>query len=127
MRLVVYPLEPTDAAVCDANPLGITFVCADGSVSPCAWLGLVGQSVVPRCVDGRVVDVPRVCSGNVLAADLVDLWRGPEYTAFRRCFAVRRRAMVARTLASAAAGAAGSVTFPAGPAACAGCPKLRGH
>jgi MoaA/NifB/PqqE/SkfB family radical SAM enzyme len=127
LRFVAYPLEPAEVAVCDANPLGISFVCADGSVSPCAWLGLVGQSTVPRCVAGRPVDVPRACFGNVVDADIVDLWRGPGYTAFRGSFADRRRALLARTLAAAAEPRGDGPVLPPPPAACASCPKLRGH
>jgi MoaA/NifB/PqqE/SkfB family radical SAM enzyme len=128
LRLVVYPLEPAEVAVCDANPLAIGFVCADGSLSPCAWLGLVGQSTVRRCVDGRSVEVPRPRFGTVAEADLVDLWRGADYTAFRRCFVTRRRAALARALATAAAGGGGDAPpLPPAPAACVTCPKLRGH
>jgi hypothetical protein len=128
VSLRIFPLDPVDVAVCDASPLRTLFVCADGSVSPCAWMGLVGQPAVPRWAGGRATEVRRACFGNVMNRDLVAIWRSAPYRAFRARFAVRRAAMLARTLGLAvSATSADLAVLPPPPECCATCPKLRGH
>jgi hypothetical protein len=130
LGFTAYPLEAADTAVCDANPLGTVFVCADGSVSPCAWMGLVGQSTVMRWTDGRSIEVPRACFGNLGTDDLAEIWNADAYRAFRASFSGRRAALVAQVaLGTNAAGASGAVStamLPAAPEPCVTCEKLRG-
>jgi MoaA/NifB/PqqE/SkfB family radical SAM enzyme len=128
VSLRTYPLDPVDVAVCDASPLRTLFVCADGSVSPCAWMGLAGQAAVPRWTGGRATEVPRACFGNVIADDLVAIWRSAPYRAFRARFAARRAAMLAGALGMPSRSASPDRdALPAPPGCCATCPKLRGH
>lgn len=122
-----YPLDPEEVAVCDANPLRILFVASDGQVSPCPYLGLAGQTEVPRFSEGRTLCVPRVSFGDVRERDLLDLWEAPAYRAFRERFAARRRSALVSAVAAAAGVEAGApAALPAPPEACRSCPKLLG-
>lgn len=113
-----YPLERVPKAVCDLDPLRILFVSADGSVSPCVYTALNGQSRIPRHFRGEQLEIAPVRFGNVNETPLAEIWNAPEYSAFRQRFA--RRLLGARTL-----GALGPADAPA-PAPCATCPKLQG-
>jgi MoaA/NifB/PqqE/SkfB family radical SAM enzyme len=117
-----YPLETGAVAVCDAAPLDVVFVAADGSVAPCAWMAVGREPTLPRWAGGRVIEVARPSFGNVAETDLVGIWRSPGYTAFRRGFAARRAAAVAAAVTTAA----GPIALPPAPPSCAGCPKLLG-
>jgi len=117
-----YPLEPKEMAVCDLNPLRILYVSADGSVSPCVYTSLTGQSRVPRFFDGKATHIPPERFGNVNERSLMEIWESPAYRAFRRPLA--RRSAVAGTMALSALGA--HVEETPAPEACRTCPKLYG-
>jgi len=120
-----YPLERKEKAVCDLDPLRILFVAADGSVSPCVYTALAGQSQIPRHFEGEQFSIPPVRFGNVNETPLLEVWNRSEYRAFRHLFARRvlgATSMVLGTLAGAAADDAESPP----PEPCRTCPKLHG-
>jgi MoaA/NifB/PqqE/SkfB family radical SAM enzyme len=120
-----YPLERSEKAVCDLDPLRILFVAADGSVSPCVYTALTGQSQIPRHFAGEQFSIPPVRFGNVNEAPLLEVWNRSEYRAFRQLFA--RRVVGASSIvlgAFAGAGAAEAEAPP--PEPCRTCPKLYG-
>jgi len=119
-----YRLEFREMAVCDLNPLKILFVSADGSVSPCVYTSLIGQSEIPRVFEGRPLSTPVVSFGNVNERPLMEIWEGPAYREFRGQFA-RRVAGAGLSMLGAAAGAVTQEELPA-PEACRTCPKLYG-
>lgn len=122
-----YPLDPEEVAVCDANPLKILFVSCDGRVSPCTYLGLAGQADIPRVFDGQNLRVLRAWFGDIREQELEEIWKGPEYRAFRQRFVARRDAAVARGFAVIAGFTPASRrSFSPAPDACRGCPKLFG-
>ena len=122
-----YPLEAEEVAICDANPLRILFVSCDGKVSPCTYLGLSGQTEIPRVFEGRNLSVPRAAFGDIREQELEEIWDGLEYRAFRMQFEARRNVAITRGL-SVVAGftPASQRAFPPAPEACRGCPKLFG-
>jgi MoaA/NifB/PqqE/SkfB family radical SAM enzyme len=122
-----YPLDPEEAAVCEGNPLKILFVACDGWVSPCTYLGLSGRTDIPRCFEGRSIMIPRLRFGNILSQDLMDIWNGPAYQAFRQQFARRCLEVGARAL-HAVTGDAGTSDseLPPPPEPCLTCYKLYG-
>jgi len=119
-----YRLEFREMAVCDLNPLKILFVAADGSVSPCVYTSLAGQSGIPRVFEGRPLETPVVSFGNVNQRPLAEVWESAAYREFRGCFA-NRVAGAGLAMLGAAAGAAADEEMPA-PEACRTCPKLYG-
>ena len=120
-----YPLERREMAVCDLDPLRILFISADGSVSPCVYTALTGQSQIPRHFAGKQFEIAPVCFGNVNEAPLMEIWNGSEYRAFRQLFA--RRVLGARSMALGAFGGAGAADEEAPPPEpCRTCPKLYG-
>jgi MoaA/NifB/PqqE/SkfB family radical SAM enzyme len=121
-----YPLERSEKAVCDLDPLRILFVAADGSVSPCVYTALTGQSQIPRHFAGEQINIPPVRFGNVNETPLLEVWNAPEYRAFRQRFT--RRVIGASSMvlgAFAGAGAADDAESPP-PEPCRTCPKLHG-
>lgn len=120
-----YPLEPRGLSVCELNPLKILFVSADGSVSPCTYTAVAGQPEIPRVFEGKTLRIPPVRFGNVKDHDLMEIWEGPAYRAFRRQFAERIQRMVEMAV-SAAGGTAPSEEEPPAPEPCRTCPKLYG-
>lgn len=122
-----YPLDPEEAAVCEANPLKILFVSSDGSVSPCTYMGLAGQGEIPRVFGGEPLRVPRLRFGDVREQELLAIWDAPAYRAFRERFVARRTAgMVSAVAAVAGGGRIPPAALPAAPEACRSCPKLYG-
>ena len=119
-----YRLQFREMAVCDLNPLKILFVSADGSVSPCVYTSLMGQSEMPRVFEGRAIEVPAVSFGNVNDRPLMEIWEGPACREFRKRFA-RRVAGASAMMLGAARGAAPEEESPA-PEACRTCTKLYG-
>lgn len=119
-----YRLEFREMAVCDLNPLKILFVSADGSVSPCVYTSLIGQSEIPRVFEGRPLETPVVRFGNVNEQPLIEIWQSAAYRDFRAQFA-RRVAGAGLAMLGTAAGAASDEELPA-PEACRTCPKLYG-
>jgi MoaA/NifB/PqqE/SkfB family radical SAM enzyme len=122
-----YPLDPVEAAICEGNPLKILFVACDGWVSPCTYLGLSGRTSILRYFEGRAITVPRLRFGNVMHQDLLDIWNGPAYQAFRQQFARRRLEVGARAL-HAVTGEVGTSDqeLPPPPEPCLTCYKLHG-
>lgn len=122
-----YPLDPAEVAVCDANPLRILFVSSDGQVSPCPYMGLSGQTEIPRVFDGRRLGVPRLRFGDVREREVLAIWETPAYQAFRKQFAARRAAGLASAVAAAAGACSGMPgALPPAPDPCRTCPKLFG-
>ena len=118
-------LEPREMAVCDLNPLKILFISADGSVSPCVYTSLTGQTAIPRFFDGKPVSIPPVYFGNVNEQELTEIWEQPAYRAFRRQF-IERVQRTARMVFAAAGGARVSTEEAPAPEPCRSCPKLYG-
>ena len=96
----VYPLDPEEVAVCEANPLKNLFISCDGWVSPCSYMGLAGRADIPRRFDGRSLAVPRLRFGNVLEQDLLDIWNSAAYRTFREQLARRRLGVAAWAIGS---------------------------
>ncbi len=92
VELVLPSLRPQPTPVCPKNPLARSFVGADGSVSPCVYLNPPVNTTVPRLVDGRVAEVPRVVMGALADDDLETIWHKASYRAFRRSFKRRVKA-----------------------------------
>jgi MoaA/NifB/PqqE/SkfB family radical SAM enzyme len=86
VELVLPSLRPQPTPVCPKNPLAQAFVGADGSVSPCVYLNPPLHTTVPRLIDGKVVEVPRVVMGSLVEDDLETIWRKAPYRDFRRSF-----------------------------------------
>ena len=87
LKLPSFKRQPT--AVCAKNPLENMFVGADGTVSPCVYLNPPLNATIPRFVDGRIVESPRLIMGRLTEQSLDDIWNQPAYCAFRRSFAQR--------------------------------------
>lgn len=122
-----YPLDPEEVAVCEANPLKNLFVSSDGWVSPCTYMGLAGQTEIPRVAGGQLLPVPRLRFGDVRERDLLEIWNAPAYEAFRQQFAARRTAGLVSAIAAVARVGTGSAkVLPAAPEPCRSCPKLYG-
>ena len=120
-----YPLAFREMAVCDLNPLRILFISADGTVSPCVYTSLIGQTAIPRVFDGRTVEVPVVKFGNLNEQPLAEIWESSAYREFRALFAERVHGASRMLLGTAAGGTAVQEDAPA-PEACRTCPKLYG-
>lgn len=120
-----YPLEAKEMAVCDLNPLKILYVSADGSVSPCVYTSLTGQSDIPRFFSGEAVHIPPVSFGNVNERSLMEIWESPAYGAFRRQFAQRVMA-AGRMVFSGVGGDSEREDIHLAPEPCRTCPKLYG-
>ena len=120
-----YPLERSEKAVCDLDPLRILYVSADGSVAPCVYTALTGQSQIPRHFRGEQASIAPVCFGNVNDTPLLEIWNGPEYRAFRQRFA-RRVVGASGMLLGAFAVTAGVEAEAPPPEPCRTCPKLYG-
>ncbi len=121
-----YPLEPDEAAMCEADPLDILFVSCDGWVSPCTYMGLAGQSEIPRYFGGRSLSVPRVRFGNIKDRDLMAIWSSPAYQQFRQQFAARLSEARTRALGLSALSGDASEPGTAPPEPCRTCYKLYG-
>jgi MoaA/NifB/PqqE/SkfB family radical SAM enzyme len=122
-----YPLDLAEAAVCDANPLKVLFVSSDGQISPCPYLGLAGQTEIPRMLDSQRLRVPRLGFGDLREQELLAIWESPDYRAFRGQFRARRAAgLVSAVAATAGARPPGPGTLPPAPDPCRTCPKLFG-
>jgi len=122
-----YPLEREEVALCEANPLKILFVSSDGWVSPCTYMGLTGQTTIPRIFDGHAIEVPRLRFGNIMERELLEIWESPTYRAFREKFISRRLAgMLLAGTAVAGSGQNTPKTLPQAPEPCRTCPKLFG-
>jgi MoaA/NifB/PqqE/SkfB family radical SAM enzyme len=121
-----YPLDREEMAVCEADPTRILFISCDGSVSPCTYMGLVGQSDIPRRFDGQTLTVPRLQFGNILDQGLLEVWGSPAYRDFRRQFTGRRLGVAARALATLGSSEPFDSRLPPPPDSCRSCYKLYG-
>lgn len=121
-----YPLDSEEVAVCEANPLKILFVSADGWVSPCTYMGLAGQTDIPRLFDGKPYRVSRLRFGNVMDQELMDIWESPAYRAFRRQFVGRLMGAATSALSAVGGGGATSANPVPAPDPCRTCYKLYG-
>jgi MoaA/NifB/PqqE/SkfB family radical SAM enzyme len=118
-----YALEPTEQSVCEANPLKMLFIAADGSVSPCTYMGLATGPTTRRWFRGTSSVVPRLQFGNVAQRDILEIWEGEEYAAFRSRFARRQ---VGAALSLLTGPAERPATPPDPPDPCRSCYKLYG-
>jgi MoaA/NifB/PqqE/SkfB family radical SAM enzyme len=119
-----YPLQFREMALCELNPLKLLYISGDGSVSPCVYTSLAGQSELPRVFEGRSLETPAVSFGNVNEQPLMAIWESAPYREFRGRFA-KRVAGAGLAMLGAAAGAAADEEVPA-PEPCRTCPKLYG-
>ena len=119
-----YPLQFREMAVCDLNPLKLVYVSSDGSVSPCVYTSLPGQSEMPRVFEGRPLETPTVSFGNVNERPFMEIWDSVPYREWRARFA-RRVAGAGLALLGTAGGTPADEELPA-PEACRTCPKLYG-
>jgi MoaA/NifB/PqqE/SkfB family radical SAM enzyme len=79
--------QPT--ALCPKNPLENIFIGADGTVSPCVYLNPPLNATIPRYVEGRIMESPRVIMGRLAEHSLDEIWNQPAYRAFRDRFKQR--------------------------------------
>jgi MoaA/NifB/PqqE/SkfB family radical SAM enzyme len=122
-----YSLDLEEVAVCEADPMKMLFIAADGWVSPCTYMGLAGRSDIPRCFEGESSAVPRLTFGNILTQDLLEIWDSPGYRAFRQQFMRRRLEVGARALwAVTGEGEGADAEMPPPPEPCRTCYKLYG-
>ncbi len=122
-----YPLDAEEVAVCEANPIKVLFVSADGWVSPCTYMGLAGRTDIPRYFGGRSLTVPRVRFGNILDQELMDIWNSAAYVQFRRQFLKRRMGVAAWALRAVSGhGETSELPMPPSPEPCRTCYKLYG-
>jgi len=85
-----YPLlAQGDVLVCEAMASPTAVVAADGGLFPCVYLS-VPVDPLPRLFHGEHFEIPRRPFGNIRESDLLSLWNGPEYQAFRRSFHLRQ-------------------------------------
>lgn len=78
-----------DVLVCEPMATPTAVVAADGGLFPCVYLS-VPVDPIPRLFRGECLDIPRRPFGNVGESDLMDIWNGHGYRAFRRAFQLRR-------------------------------------
>jgi MoaA/NifB/PqqE/SkfB family radical SAM enzyme len=78
--------------VCEKNPLENIFIGSDGAVSPCVYLCPPIDGPLRRLVDGRIEHLQRVVMGSLNQLTLQQIWRLPDYVAFRQAFQ-RRKAL----------------------------------
>jgi MoaA/NifB/PqqE/SkfB family radical SAM enzyme len=76
---------------CPENILRALVVSADGNISPCVFTN-VPATGVSHSYQGRQYLLLHLSFGNVLDQSLWDIWRRPEYIAFRRFFQPAGRA-----------------------------------
>jgi MoaA/NifB/PqqE/SkfB family radical SAM enzyme len=124
VRFRPYPLEPQEVSICEARPLDILFISADGSVSPCTYMGLPQRTTIPRRFAGASASVPGVRFGNVLQHELLEIWASPAYAAFRAQFADRIRSAALSVLDDR--GRPEPPAKPPAPDVCRCCYKLYG-
>jgi MoaA/NifB/PqqE/SkfB family radical SAM enzyme len=121
-----YPLDLEEVAICEAHPTKILFISCDGWVAPCTYLSLPGQEEIPRWFEGKGVTVPAARFGNVQDRELMDIWEGPAYRAFRERFARRRLGLATQALATVSGSGSDPSRMPPPPEACLTCYKLYG-
>ncbi len=121
-----YPLALEEVAVCEAHPTKILFISCEGWVAPCTYLSLPGQREIPRWFEGKRVTLPAARFGNIQEQELMDIWEGPAYRAFRERFAERRLGFATRAFAAVSGGESGDSKMPPPPEPCLSCYKLYG-
>ncbi len=89
VELVLPALRSQPTPICPKDPLQRAFVGADGSVAPCVYLNPPVLSTVPRLLDGKLVESPRLVMGYLGEDNLETIWQREAYRAFRQAFSRR--------------------------------------
>jgi len=130
IHLRMASLSPGELGVCAENPLRNLYVSVDGNVSPCVYLYPPIPSPMRRLFCGGEHFVPRLSFGNLFDDPFENIWNSEAYTAFRRCFDMRKRSyeekypsfVVSQMPASEHAG----IELPPPPEPCRTCHKILG-
>jgi MoaA/NifB/PqqE/SkfB family radical SAM enzyme len=92
IRLQFPPFKPDLVPVCDKNPLERCFIAADGTVTPCVFLGRPNaQPVSFGVTDTRFTSLPVKKFGSLRSQSLDEIWQKKEYQEFRQVFLLRKR------------------------------------
>jgi len=92
----IYTLEMEELIMCEMNPLKIVFLSHDGCVSPCVYLNLSKQGLIPRVFCGNQYEIERQCFGNIGQDSFMEIWERGDYKNFRE-FYTRRMAVNRKT------------------------------
>ncbi|MBW1759028.1 MAG: radical SAM protein [Deltaproteobacteria bacterium] len=95
LPLRIYPLVMQEEIVCELDPLRILFISSNGTVSPCVYLNLPIDGMIPRIFCGTKIKVPQLSFGNINSQDLIEIWDNREYREFRKNY-VRRAELLAK-------------------------------
>lgn len=93
LPLRIYPLVMEEEVVCELDPLHILFIASDGKVSPCVYLKLPIDGMIPRIFCGSVIKVPQLSFGDINSQDLIEIWDKREYREFRENYVRRTEAL----------------------------------
>lgn len=119
--LRLYSLRPEEVAICEHHPTDSLFFNWEGKISPCITLAYAGE----RYFNGERIHAPCVQYGSIDQGNLDQIWKSPEYEAFRQTFQLRvktdRTAAVDQLLGGEAYQA-----LPPAPASCRACYYLYG-
>ncbi len=86
------PTVLEEALICAENPTRNCLITYKGDVAPCVYLHLPTDSeVVPRCFEGRRVEVKKMYFGNVATEKFDKIWKNESYRMFRQRFEARLR------------------------------------
>jgi MoaA/NifB/PqqE/SkfB family radical SAM enzyme len=80
--------------MCELDPLRILFISSDGRVSPCVYLNLPIDGMIPRIFCGSEIKVPQLSFGDINNQDLIEIWDSREYREFRGKFIKRAEILV---------------------------------
>ncbi|MGB8983981.1 MAG: radical SAM/SPASM domain-containing protein [Anaerolineales bacterium] len=124
LPLRAYPLQAEpNTLVCDADPLNAIYINHRGEVTPCVYLGLTVQGVVPRYFQGAAHHFETLSFGNI-ADGLTDALHGRERKAFVSRFSQRHMSGTPLALFTSLAGHENEVPPP--PSPCQFCYKMLG-
>jgi MoaA/NifB/PqqE/SkfB family radical SAM enzyme len=84
--LRVYPLELEEVLMCELNPLKIVFFSHDGCVSPCVYLNQTQRGSIQRIFCDSYYEMPRLCFGNIVERDFMEIWDSTDYKSFRMAY-----------------------------------------
>jgi MoaA/NifB/PqqE/SkfB family radical SAM enzyme len=90
----MYPLVMEEEIMCELDPLRILFISSDGRVSPCVYLNLPIDGMIPRIFCGSEIKVPQLSFGDINNQDLIEIWDSREYREFRGKFIKRAEILV---------------------------------
>jgi MoaA/NifB/PqqE/SkfB family radical SAM enzyme len=85
----VYPLEMEEVLMCELNPLQIVFFSHDGCVSPCVYLNMTKRGSIPRIFCGSYYETQRLCFGNIVEGNFMEIWNSIDYKNFRKAYSNR--------------------------------------